>query len=77
VILAGQEPVNEAGPECPPDAAAKRRGRIALPRAKGYVLPMTAPNKPAPAYPATRMRRNRKADWSRRLVAENSLPNVW
>lgn len=34
---------------------------------------MTAPNKPAPAYPATRMRRNRKADWSRRLVAENAL----
>ena len=34
---------------------------------------MTAPNKPAPAYPATRMRRNRKVDWSRRLVAENAL----
>jgi porphobilinogen synthase len=26
-----------------------------------------------PAYPATRMRRNRKADWSRRLVRENAL----
>jgi len=25
------------------------------------------------AYPAIRMRRNRKADWSRRLVSENSL----
>ncbi len=34
---------------------------------------MTAPNKPAPHYPATRMRRNRKADWSRRLVSENTL----
>ncbi|MDX5366798.1 MAG: porphobilinogen synthase, partial [Alphaproteobacteria bacterium] len=34
---------------------------------------MTAPSKPTPAYPATRMRRNRKADWSRRLVAENAL----
>jgi porphobilinogen synthase len=28
---------------------------------------------PAPAFPATRLRRNRKADWSRRLVSENSL----
>jgi porphobilinogen synthase len=28
---------------------------------------------PAPAFPAIRMRRNRKADWSRRLVAENAL----
>lgn len=31
-------------------------------------------------YPATRLRRNRQADWSRRLVAENSLsPNdlIW
>lgn len=29
--------------------------------------------KAAPAFPSTRMRRNRKADWSRRLVAENAL----
>jgi len=28
---------------------------------------------PQPQYPRTRMRRNRKADWSRRLVAENAL----
>ncbi len=28
---------------------------------------------PQPRYPRTRMRRNRKADWSRRLVAENAL----
>jgi porphobilinogen synthase len=27
----------------------------------------------APAFPATRLRRNRKADWSRRLVSENTL----
>src|SRR5690606_41103443 len=27
----------------------------------------------APSFPATRMRRNRKSDWSRRLVAENAL----
>ncbi|HCX68906.1 porphobilinogen synthase [Parvibaculum sp.] len=27
----------------------------------------------APAFPATRMRRNRKSDWSRRLVSENAL----
>ncbi|MGK2739576.1 porphobilinogen synthase [Tepidicaulis sp. LMO-SS28] len=36
----------------------------------------TSPNSPAsaaPAFPATRMRRNRKADWSRRLIAENTL----
>ncbi len=34
---------------------------------------MTAPNQPAPAFPTIRMRRNRKADWSRRLVSENAL----
>ena len=28
---------------------------------------------PQPRYPRTRMRRNRKADWARRLVAENTL----
>ena len=28
---------------------------------------------PAPGFPATRYRRNRKADWARRLVAENTL----
>ena len=28
---------------------------------------------PQPQYPRTRMRRNRKADWSRRLVAESTL----
>jgi porphobilinogen synthase len=30
-------------------------------------------NAPQPAYPRTRMRRNRKADWARRLVSENRL----
>jgi porphobilinogen synthase len=30
-------------------------------------------NPPQPAYPRTRMRRNRKADWARRLVSENRL----
>lgn len=34
---------------------------------------MTKPAYPAPAFPATRMRRNRRTDWSRRLVAENQL----
>ena len=29
--------------------------------------------RPTAAFPAIRMRRNRKADWSRRLVSENSL----
>jgi porphobilinogen synthase len=28
---------------------------------------------PQPQYPRTRMRRNRKADWSRRMVAESTL----
>jgi porphobilinogen synthase len=28
---------------------------------------------PRPGYPATRLRRNRKANWSRKLVAENTL----
>lgn len=28
---------------------------------------------PSPMFPATRLRRNRKADWSRRLVSENTL----
>jgi len=35
---------------------------------------MTLPKLPAaPAFPATRMRRNRAADWSRRLVREQTL----
>jgi porphobilinogen synthase len=29
--------------------------------------------RPAPAFPSIRMRRNRKSDWSRRLVAERAL----
>lgn len=32
-----------------------------------------APEMPASGFPATRMRRNRQADWSRRLVRENVL----
>jgi porphobilinogen synthase len=31
------------------------------------------PEVPQPGFPATRMRRNRKADWSRRLVRETTL----
>ncbi len=36
---------------------------------------MTTPEKPAPlgAFPRTRLRRNRRDDWSRRLVAEGRL----
>jgi len=34
---------------------------------------MSDKQSPTPAFPAIRMRRNRKADWSRRLVAENAL----
>jgi len=34
---------------------------------------MSKPAYPAPAYPAIRMRRNRQADWSRRLVRETTL----
>src|ERR1700739_1698147 len=32
-----------------------------------------SPSQPLGAYPRIRMRRNRRADWSRRLVAENVL----
>ena len=43
---------------------------------------MTGPRLPANPgeFPATRMRRNRRTDWSRRLVAENSLSSddlIW
>ena len=31
------------------------------------------PDMAAPGFPATRMRRNRKSDWARRLVCENTL----
>src|SRR5919199_331199 len=34
---------------------------------------MTTASHPFAAYPQMRMRRNRRADWSRRLVAENVL----
>ncbi|PKQ07464.1 MAG: porphobilinogen synthase [Alphaproteobacteria bacterium HGW-Alphaproteobacteria-12] len=34
---------------------------------------MTEKRHPAPAFPAIRMRRNRKSDWSRRLVGETVL----
>jgi porphobilinogen synthase len=31
------------------------------------------PEQPAPGFPATRLRRNRRSDWSRRLVRETTL----
>ena len=34
---------------------------------------IASPDVPRPGFPATRMRRNRRADWSRRLVRETSL----
>ena len=34
---------------------------------------MTSSQSPAPAFPATRMRRNRRTTWSRALVRENTL----
>jgi porphobilinogen synthase len=43
-----------------------RRERAKRARAK-------APAVPRPGFPATRLRRNRRADWSRRLVRETSL----
>ena len=50
-------------------------------RAKRDENPDTANTEPAtPGFPSIRMRRNRRADWSRRLVAENALtPNdlIW
>lgn len=36
-------------------------------------MPMSDPNIPAAKFPTTRMRRNRKADWARRMVCENEL----
>jgi porphobilinogen synthase len=39
-----------------------------LKRAKGKT-----PASPGPGFPATRLRRNRKSDWSRRLVRERTL----
>ena len=37
------------------------------------LMPPAAGSYQAAAYPAVRLRRNRKANWSRRLVAENTL----
>ena len=34
---------------------------------------MTSPTSPPPGFPATRLRRNRASDWSRRLVRETAL----
>ncbi len=35
--------------------------------------PLIGQSRHGPAYPSTRMRRNRRTDWSRRLVRENTL----
>jgi porphobilinogen synthase len=40
---------------------------------KPATTPAAAPLGPQPGFPRTRMRRNRRHDWSRRLVAENLL----
>lgn len=45
---------------------ALRIGRVKQPAAK-------APEMPRTGFPATRLRRNRRSDWSRRLVRETSL----
>ncbi|MEM7429165.1 MAG: porphobilinogen synthase [Pseudomonadota bacterium] len=42
--------------------------------------PVSAPDMPAGGFPATRMRRNRRSAWSRKLVAENALSShdfIW
>lgn len=39
-----------------------------LKRARGKT-----PSTPVPGFPATRLRRNRRSDWSRRLVRETTL----
>lgn len=39
----------------------------------GRYSPPAIPSSAAPGFPTTRMRRNRRTDWSRRLVAENRL----
>ena len=38
-----------------------------------FARPMSETHRPNPAFPTTRMRRVRSAEWSRRLVAENRL----
>src|SRR5262245_53607784 len=48
----------------------KRLTREERTRAKGHV---EAPHMPGGGFPATRLRRTRQADWSRRLVRENML----
>ncbi len=37
------------------------------------IIEMTGPTTPIGGYPQTRMRRNRRYDWSRRMVRENQL----
>jgi porphobilinogen synthase len=49
-------------------------------RLVAYVVGMSVPSFPPGAFPQVRMRRNRRTDWARRLVAENAVsPNdlIW
>ncbi len=57
-----------ASPSKDPDKTVSLRTE----RAKRAGAPETD-GEPQPGYPATRLRRNRRADWSRRLVRENTL----
>ena len=50
----------------------QRQDRLVAHRA-GQARRREACDTPQPGYPATRLRRNRRADWSRRLVRETSL----
>ena len=57
-----------ASPSKDPDKTVSLRTE----RARRAGVPETD-GEPQPGYPATRLRRNRRADWSRRLVRENTL----
>lgn len=72
VILAGIRSVKPVDPDVRVAAIhpIRRIARVCDPL---YERGMTKSAPPSPAFPATRMRRNRATDWSRRLVAENTL----
>ncbi len=53
---------------------------VSLRTARTKRAAVKAPDVPQPGFPATRLRRNRRADWSRRLVRETTLSTddlVW
>jgi len=55
------------------DRVELRSSRLYARRRAAYVVGMSVPAFPSGAYPRVRMRRNRRTDWTRRLVAENAV----